>query len=324
MEYVLNLSSDELHKTIGITKANFPYVLHKYKVAKDQRITAHQAQFNPNKAGIKPGWTPELELIILFLYFRRKYTVWDIEIFFKNPYLTADVITHLISNSSIDLDKALEGEIRIPDEPERKKLAEKYNLPEHRRIVLTFDGSLFEVKKSLDKVVQAENSCYKGYQARNVEFGVLPNGEIGSLKPSAPGSVTDITNTKYNAVWRLLNPNTEDSSFDKGYDGIQEFTNAQIPTKKRKGITRTPEEKELSNRLKKQRIIVENSINCVKQFKILKGRFPYSIEGGYYAPRFDRVVRICGSLANIHLRSHPIRTSLDISTKMAVGTVVNL
>ncbi len=73
--------------------------------------------------------------------------------------MTADVITHLISNSSIDLDKALEGEKHIPDELERKKLAEKYNLPEHHRIVLTFDGSLFEVNKSLDKLVHVENWC---------------------------------------------------------------------------------------------------------------------------------------------------------------------
>ncbi len=172
--------------------------------------------------------------------------------------------------------------------------------------ILTFNGFLFEIRKPLDKLIQAENWCYKGYAARNVEFRVFANGLIGSIPPSTPGSTTDVTQTKYNQVWRILNPATEDSSFDKGYDGVQEYTNAQILQKKVKGKTRTPEEKEQSNMLKKQRIIVENSINCVKQFKILKGRFPYPIEGGQYAKRFDRVVRTCASLANIHLHSHPL------------------
>ncbi len=175
---------------------------------------------------MKSLWTVELEVIILLLHYRRKYTFWDIVLFFKKPPLTEDVIRNIIERAEIDMNNGLEGEIQLPDEETRLKLAQQYNLPEHRRIVLTFDGSLFEIKKPLDKLVQAENWCYKGYAARNVEFGVLANGLIGSIPPSTTGSTTDVTQTKFNQVWRILNPATEDSSFDKGYDGVQEYTNA--------------------------------------------------------------------------------------------------
>lgn len=100
--------------------------------------------------------------------------------------------------------------------------------------------------------------------------------------------------------------------YDKGYDGIQDYTNARIPMKKKRGVERTAEEKEESNKLKKLRILVENTINTVKQFKILKGRFPYPVEGAFFALRFDRVIRICTSLANMHLRKHPIRQPRSI------------
>lgn len=104
-----------------------------------------------------------------------------------------------------------------------------------------------------------------------------------------------------------MNPKKEGVSLDKGYDGIQGLCMAFISVKEKKGIKRTLEEKENSNRLKKQRIIIENTINAIKQFKILKGQFLYPIEESFYTLRLDRVVRICASLTNLNLKHTPLR-----------------
>lgn len=206
-----------------------------------------------------------------------------------------------------DMHNAIKGEIDMKDEAHRRSLAEKYNLSEHRDITMIFDGSLFQVKKSIDKLVQADNWGYKGYECRNVQFGILVDGSVASIPSSDQGKSPDITNAKYAGVYKQLAP-SERGLYDKGYDGIQEYSNACLPIKKRKGVTRTPAEKEESNKLKSLRILVENTINCVKQFKILKYVFPYPIEGGLKATKFDSVVSTCAALVNIHLRSHPIRT----------------
>jgi hypothetical protein len=153
--------------------------------------------------------------------------VWDIVLFFQNPLVTVTVVEDIVNKAMIDLNVVLKGEITILDESGRRALAEKYNLPKHCNITMTFDGSLFQVKKSLDKIVQADNWGYKGFECRNVQFGVLADGRIGSLSDSGQGKQTDITEAKYQAVFKQLSE-TEDKSYDKGYDGIQVYTNAHI------------------------------------------------------------------------------------------------
>jgi hypothetical protein len=310
----MRLSDEDMVRTLGVSITNFGKVLAKYSAYKWARIQEHLTQFNPNLTvpKLKPHWTDELEIIILLLHYHRKYTPWDLHIFFRNPFLNQDVINRIIHNTELDIDAALLDEMSYHTEPERLALARRYNMEEHHKVTMTSDGGLVEIKKPLDKVVQEQNWCYKGYPARSVQFSCLVNGKLTLPPPSHPGSITDITQFKFNQVFAALNPATESMSLDKGFDGAQEITPCCIPVKKRDG-KRTAEEKAESNKLKRQRIIIENCINCVKRFKILKGRFPYPIEGAYFALKFDRVIRICTALTNIHMSDHPIRTPKDIT-----------
>lgn len=192
----------------GLDKQEFKYVVDKYTQTKKEEDKAHQDEFNPNKAGAKSPYSAQLCLVLLLLHFRRKWTPWDLYLYF---HLSTAIISAILEKTEVILDKALSPEIYLPDEATRLRLAQLYNLPEHKNIVMVFDGALFETKKSIDKTVQADNWCYKGYQARNVEFGVLVNGRIVYLGPSHPGGVNDIAQTKFNKAWMALNPATEKS-----------------------------------------------------------------------------------------------------------------
>jgi hypothetical protein len=96
----------------------------------------------------------------------------------------------------------------------------------------------------------------------------------------------------------------EATSFDKGYEGAKEHTCSEMPLKSKSGVKRTMEEKEKSNQLKKQRIIVKNTINAIKCFKILKNHFLYPTKGVFFP---------CSSITffkfALHLPTSPYNTT---------------
>jgi hypothetical protein len=112
-----------------------------------------------------------------------------------------------------------------------------------------------------------ENWCYKGYPARDA----LQMENSPLLHSHALVQSLMSLNTNSHETYKILNPIMEEASLDKGSDGVQELSPVRVLVKR--GEKHTPEEKMESNKLKRQQIIIENSVACVKQFKILKGRF---------------------------------------------------
>ena len=83
---------------------------------------------------------------------------------------------------------------------------------------------------------------------------------------------------------------------DSGYQGLQhDHAKIKIPIKKQKGKTRTKEDKKYNKELSSQRVLVENIICRLKDFKILKDQFRSRRR------RYPVVMQIIAALVNLKM-----------------------
>jgi DDE superfamily endonuclease/Helix-turn-helix of DDE superfamily endonuclease len=84
---------------------------------------------------------------------------------------------------------------------------------------------------------------------------------------------------------------------DSGYQGLQyEQIKTKIPIKKQKGKPRTKEDKKYNKELSSQRVLVENIICKLKDFKVLKDQFRSRRN------RYAVVMQIIAALVNLKMR----------------------
>jgi hypothetical protein len=83
---------------------------------------------------------------------------------------------------------------------------------------------------------------------------------------------------------------------DSGYQGLQhEHIKTKIPIKKQKGKPRTKEDKKYNKELSSQRVLVENIICKLKDFKVLKDQFRSRRN------RYAVVMQIIAALVNLKM-----------------------
>ena len=88
----------------------------------------------------------------------------------------------------------------------------------------------------------------------------------------AAGSVHDFTLYK-SSVGSAVSPDVKMKA-DSGYQGIADYhANSEVPFKKGKNRTLTPEEKAFNRRLSRERIAIEHVNRQIKVFKIMAERY---------------------------------------------------
>ena len=72
--------------------------------------------------------------------------------------------------------------------------------------------------------------------------------------------------------------------------------------------TLSPEQKAFNNHLSKLRVVVEDTISCMKKFSVIHGIYRhYSVNKARSCLPLDLVVQVISLLTNFHLGKSPIR-----------------
>ena len=72
--------------------------------------------------------------------------------------------------------------------------------------------------------------------------------------------------------------------------------------------TLSPEQKAFNNHLSKLRVVVEDTISCMKKFSVIRGIYRhYSVNKARSSLPLDLVVHVIGLLTNFHLGKSPIQ-----------------
>jgi len=86
---------------------------------------------------------------------------------------------------------------------------------------------------------------------------------------------------------------------DSGYQGIQKYCNAIIPIKKSKFRKLTEDEQDFNVALSIRRVIVENTIEKIKKWKVLQGKYRGKVMN---MELFTTIIYVCCALTNLKLK----------------------
>jgi hypothetical protein len=156
LQFVCSLKGDEFFRTVGVYAEDFATVVTKFSTCHTSRKDSSKSR-RPNNQGRWSPYTDELCVVLLLMHYHRKVIVWDLYLMW---HIKMDTLTNIINKAEVDMDKSLERIISMLDAEERKKLAQLYNLPVHQHIVYTVDGTLLEIKKSVNKVSSLSFSTF--------------------------------------------------------------------------------------------------------------------------------------------------------------------
>ena len=163
--------------------------------------------------------------------------------------------------------------------------------PEAQRRPLTSEADLFDAFPEVRLVVDAteqsfhrlkgwenQKPFYSGKRKRHTIKAQLictPSGRVGSVGPSVPGSVRDLTLLRRSGEADELAP--EDGLMaDLAYVGLPDDRpglNVVLPHKAKKGVPLTDEQKAHNRRVSSCRVVVENLLAPLKVFQVLRQTF---------------------------------------------------
>lgn len=202
------------------------------------------------------------ELLILCLIYMRQYVS---QLFLSWIFnVSESTISRCIESIHNILYEKLSCKIFLPPREQRNS---NMVLFDGNIISMIIDGAEQEVYKPMEKNV--EQSVYSGkkcYHTFTKLIGVSPNGIIYAISPSYHGSVADITMALMDENrWFKMLDSDECIMADKGFRGLETYHKTIIPFVGKQ----LPFAKELFNQqIASIRIVVENAIRAVKEWKI--------------------------------------------------------
>lgn len=189
-----------------------------------------------------------------------------------------------------------EGTLGWPEPPQRgqgKNVAQA--LTEYPDLFALVDATEQAVRRSSDDETQRQHySGKKKRHTRKTQLVVNEHGQIRHLSASTPGSVHDLKHFRGSGAGQQI-PKQTTVGGDAGYDGLgNDLPDHSVITsfKARRNHPLTQEQKLLNQEFSRLRIIVENTICQLKQFKVLAQQFRHAVE------RYDDAFRAVVAIVN--------------------------
>ena len=261
-----------------------------------------------------PSVSHRLQLFICLLWLRQYPLLSFLSVIFDLHCMT---ITRILKRALIVLETSLDEEIKWPCDKEMVKYQRQFKHMQprgFRAVTSAVDGSEFEVERPVDNKTQYElYSAKKKQHSLNVLFVCLLNGLIIYVSKSQK-----VSNDQSHWNASNLRKRFEGKKFGLVGDGGFYF-NRKVDKKKIHGFTPykkptntqlTQEQKDYNKKLSKIRVVIENVIAQIKNWRIFKTVFRHydSTESKKNQIPFDRVVRVVCCLTNMKIKQTPLRS----------------
>ena len=148
---------------------------------------------------------------------------------------------------------------------------------------------------------------YSGKKKRHTvknQIICTPEGRIGGVSDTAPGSTHDLTMTRQDGTLDRLGEG-ESAMADKAYTGGQKDrpgTPLVVPTKATRGHPLTEEQKAANKVISGYRVVIEHVMAQLNRFQVLKQVFRSEFE------RHTRVIRVVAALVDRRIATVPLKT----------------
>ena len=234
------------------------------------------------------------KLLVIFLYYRSYITMEFLGYLFD---LNRSNICRLIQRLQIAMNEAsvLPGDRPIRDRSRRRKISDLNEfLEEYPEIE---DLIIDATEQQVERPKRQQKSYFSGKKkchTMKTQIVINKEGEIINTSESVPGKNHDRKVSKKSAILNSI-PSDMKIMGDSGYQGIKDdFPNATIPHKKKRGGPKlTKEQKHENRKISRKRVLVENVIGKLKIFKILS----YKYRGK--RKKHGEIVRIIAYIYNI-------------------------
>ena len=99
---------------------------------------------------------------------------------------------------------------------------------------------------------------------------------------------------EHDGLWAVLT--------DKGYQGAADVIRAIMPKKKTKGRSLSHDDQRINRKITSDRIIVETFFGRLSTlWAVMVNKWRWDEK------QYDKIFRLCLSLTNLHVKSHPLR-----------------
>lgn len=243
--------------------------------------------------------------------------------------------------------ESLHDMIRWPDEDEIKLILDETekNLPEvlkGTKVLAIVDGTEVEVSRSID--YNTQNNMYSGKKKKHTlmwQVTVLWNGVIVHLSQAFVGRINDKHMYDKSGLKEYFKGKEFSLMGDSGYQGINEkekdgshssvIVHGVTPVKRKRRAKGQKEknklqddQKDFNQKLSSFRVIVENTIGKMKEFKVLrgfkKGHFSYPDRQEF----IQKVFRSIAYLTNLKMEENPLRKSVYHHQRKKVSNLLSL
>lgn len=292
----------------GLTREEFDRLVGDFTAARD-RLRASSTQTRrgtPRQraagAGAPPAHDPPTRLLIALVWLR--------------IYPTYELLGWLFGLEKSNAWEAVQGALAaletLADFPfarpaaERKKLATKQAVIDaFPQVAVIIDGKEQPFRRP--RGWERQKPFYSGKRKRHTvknQIVCRPDGRIGAVSATVPGSTHDLTMLRGDGLLDRLDRD-EGAMGDKAYVGAQEDRPdlpMVVPTRATRGHPLT-EEQEAANRvISRFRVVVEHVNAQLNRFQVLKQVFRSMFD------RHTRVIRVVAALVDRRIAAVPLKT----------------
>jgi hypothetical protein len=292
----------------GVTLAEFERLAEDFAAAhaRARAASTHTKKGTPRQRAAGAGAPPSLDLPNRLL----------IALVWLRVYPTYEILGWLFglekSNAWENVQDALAVLETLADFPFERPAADRAKLATPAAVLAAFPA----VKVILDGKEQPfqrpqgwdeQKPFYSGKKKRHtVKNQILctPEGRIGGVSDTVPGSTHDLTMTRQDGTLDRLSEG-ESAMADKAYTGGQKNrpgTPLILPTKATRGHPLTEEQKAANTVISRYRVVIEHVMAQLNRFQVLKQIFRSAFE------RHTRAIRVVAALVDRRIAAVPLKT----------------
>ena len=266
----------------GVTIAEFEGLLEKATgvwVEQEQRRLDRPDRQRAMGGGCKPKFGLEGQLLVTLVWLRLYLTTEALGFLFGIDKATVSRYTRSILPVLRQVGESSLGWPEPPKRGEGKSIGQARQ--EHPDLFAFVDATEQPIRRSSDSKTQKDHySGKKKRHTRKVQIVTNEYGEIRAVSTSAPGSVHDRTLFTKSGIAEKI-PKDIVTGGNSGYQGIQDDLpdhSVITPFKKSKHHPLSEEQQALNQEFSRSKIIIENTIGHLKNFKALSERYRHSAE----------------------------------------------
>jgi DDE superfamily endonuclease len=292
----------------GLTREEFDRLVGDFITARDRRrASSDRTERGPPRqraagAGAPPAHDPPTRLLIALVWLR--------------IYPTYELLGWLFglekSNAWEAVQDALAVLETLADFPferpaaARKKLATKAAVMDafpEVAVIIDAEEQPFRRPQGWERQKPFYSGKKKRHTVKN-QIVCRPDGRIGAVSVTVPGSTHDLTVLRGEGLLARLDPD-EGAMGDKAYTGAQEDrpeVPVIVPTKATRGHPLTEEQKAANRVISRCRVVIEHVNAQLNRFQALKQAFRSVFD------RHSRVIRVVAALVDRRIAAVPLKT----------------